>query len=358
MSMKSGKPPLSADLPPALAPAAIEEAAAHWFVRRQAGFGSGDEVRFNAWLAADPRCGAALAELEKAWETVSYPGRTGQGDEARQRLESRRRARRRRGLAIGCVGLAAGVALMFALLSGRSPALDPKAEPVSVAIRPDRQLLPDGSVIERNAQTDVEIDYSGRERRVRLTRGEALFTVAHDASRPFFVVAGGVEVRAVGTEFSVRYDPRQINVLVTEGRVAVTKIASAAPGDSDAVSPAATSALAEPVYVVAGRHVVMPSNLPLATAPEIKPMAASEIAAALAWRGKRIEFTRTPLAKVAELFNRQNRLQLSIDDAATGDLRITGLFWADDLEGFVRLLESGFKVTAERSGDVIRLRQQ
>jgi ferric-dicitrate binding protein FerR (iron transport regulator) len=60
---------------------------------------------------------------------------------------------------------------------------------------------------------------------------------------------------------------------------------------------------------------------------------------------------------VAELFNRQNRLQLRIGDSATGALRITGLVWSDDPEGFVRLLESGFNVTAERSGDVVHLRQ-
>ena len=56
---------------------------------------------------------------------------------------------------------------------------------------------------------------------MQLVRGEAHFVVAADASRPFVVSAGAVSVRAVGTEFVVRYSAREIGVLVTEGRVAV-----------------------------------------------------------------------------------------------------------------------------------------
>jgi transmembrane sensor len=166
-----------------------------------------------------------------------------------------------------------------------------------------------------------------------------------------------VEIRAVGTEFSVRCEPEKVNVLVTEGRVAVTHLAAVAAEKEDIAPSPATAAIVEPVYVSAGRHVVVPIDLSPLFVPEIKPMAVEEITAALAWRGKRIEFTRTPLSKIAELFNRQNVLQLSISDLSTAELRITGLVWADDPEGFVRLLESGFNVTAERSGDVIHLRR-
>jgi transmembrane sensor len=306
---------------------------------------------------SDSRCGVAWAELESAWATISYPGQTGQGDAALRQLRALRRARARKAFALGCFGLAAAAALMVAFWSPKSAGFNSAIEPIAVAIRPDRQLLPDGSMIERNARTDVEVDYSSQERRVRLIRGEALFAVAHDPLRPFFVMAGGVEIRAVGTEFSVRYEPEQVDVLVTAGRVAVMKHATVEPVVANPSPPTSSPAIMAPVYVEAGRHLVLPGDLPLLVVPEIKLMAAEEISAALAWRGKRIEFTRTPLSQVAELFNRQNRLQLRIGDSATGALRITGLVWSDDPEGFVRLLESGFNVTAERSGDVVHLRQ-
>jgi len=44
---------------------------------------------------------------------------------------------------------------------------------------------------------------------VTVEEGEALFEVAKDPHRPFVVRAGGSEVRAQGTVFSVRFIPRK-----------------------------------------------------------------------------------------------------------------------------------------------------
>ncbi|MGH7956064.1 MAG: iron-containing alcohol dehydrogenase, partial [Opitutaceae bacterium] len=77
-----------------------------------------------------------------------------------------------------------------------------------------------GSVVELNVDADILVDFSPVRRAVRLVRGEAHFTVATDAARPFVVSAGGVEVRAVGTGFAVHFAPQEIAVLVTEGQVA------------------------------------------------------------------------------------------------------------------------------------------
>jgi transmembrane sensor len=299
-----------------------------------------------------------LAELERAWDTISYPGRVGHEDGAKHRLLAFRRTRRRKSIvAAGCIGLAAAAALMVGLSPSFSLRMGSAPRAATMTVCPDRQLLPDGSAIERNAQTDIEVEYTPQERRVRLLRGEALFTVVSDPSRPFLVVAGGVETRAVGTEFSVRFAPTAVNVLVIEGEVAVSNIASATEVETGTAQSSHLSAQMEPVYVVAGKHVVMAVDVPRLMVPEIKVMKAEEMAAALAWRGKRIEFTRTPLSQVAEIFNRQNDLQLSIEDPATRDLRITGVFWADDPEGLVRLLQSGFEITSERSDARIRLAQ-
>ena len=79
---------------------------------------------------------------------------------------------------------------------------------------------------------------------------------------------------------------------------------------------------------------------------------------ALAWRGKRIEFTRTPMAEAVELLNRQNRIQLLVADSAVARIQLSGVFWADDPEGFVRLLENGMNVRAERSPESIVLRRR
>jgi len=98
--------------------------------------------------------------------------------------------------------------------------------------------LGDGSVIELNAQSRIRIRYHTREREVDLLRGQALFNVAHDATRPFIVYTAGSQVRAIGTQFDVYQKPAETKVSVIEGTVAVLPITqheSVDPGKSNAM---------------------------------------------------------------------------------------------------------------------------
>src|SRR6185312_12527900 len=64
--------------------------------------------------------------------------------------------------------------------------------------------LPDGTVIELNTDTVVSITNDLAQRRVWLTKGEALFEVKHDARHPFTVIASDHKVTDLGTKFVVR----------------------------------------------------------------------------------------------------------------------------------------------------------
>jgi transmembrane sensor len=62
-----------------------------------------------------------------------------------------------------------------------------------------------------------------------------------------------------------------------------------------------------------------------------------------------VEFTDTPLSEAIALFNRENQLSLSLADETTAKLRITGVFWTDDPEGFARLLDSSLGIKSRSS---------
>src|SRR5690606_5608621 len=98
-----------------------------------------------------------------------------------------------------------------------------------------REVLPDGSSVTLNTDTEVHVRYLAGERLVRMVRGEAHFTVAHDVSRPFGVRAGDHIVQAVGTAFNVRLQPRgEVEVMVTDGVVRILdEEESAAPATAD-----------------------------------------------------------------------------------------------------------------------------
>lgn len=329
----------------------IEETAADWFVRRRDGLPPEAEREYQAWVDADPRHAAAMAEFHATWEVVSFPASAKRDREAARVLDRWAAARRRRPYVIAVAGLAAAAALVFAFLPLGAPsrAVLPA---VAVAVRPNLETLPDGSTVELNAGAEIAVNFTPERRSVRLVHGEAFFSVTKDATRPFVVSARGVEVRAVGTAFAVRFDTEEVGVLVTEGRVAVEPVAPTAPngsGTGELPPPA------QPIYLDAGRRVALSvdhsNEAPLA----VKPLSAEEVGVALAWRGKRVEFSRMPLSDVAALFNSRNRVQLSISDGATASIPISGIFWSDDPEGFVRLLESGLGVRPKRSANTIFL---
>ena len=87
-------------------------------------------------------------------------------------------------------------------------------------------ILSDGSEVWVNSATVLEypIVFSGNRRIVKLN-GEAYFKVQDDSLRPFIVVvAGGIEVCALGTEFNVNaYAERFVESVLVKGKINVGK---------------------------------------------------------------------------------------------------------------------------------------
>jgi transmembrane sensor len=322
----------------------LEDTAADWISRRDGGLSRSELRELEAWLSADPRHAAAFAAMEAAWDAVNAPREQGRGEALERQIDARSRARTRRWFAVGMATLAAAAAVAFVVLRPL-PDRTPSAGPTYV-VRPDRQTLPDGSTVELNAGAEITVDYTDRLRSVQLLRGEGLFSVAKNPAVPFVVTAGHVEVRAVGTAFVVRRETDEVDVLVTEGRVAVAR----RDAPTDASRPEVVSG--PEVLLDAGRRVVIPAapaGLAAPVAPAIQTVTTQAIAAATAWRDRRVEFTFTPLREAVSLFNHQGGPPLILANESTAQLRITGVFWTDDSEGFVRLLESSLDLKSSRS---------
>lgn len=81
--------------------------------------------------------------------------------------------------------------------------------------------LPDGSTAWLDAGSAIRVDFGARERRIRLLRGNAFFTVRHGEARPFRVQALRGTVEDIGTSFEVRHGGGRVDVAVTQGAVSV-----------------------------------------------------------------------------------------------------------------------------------------
>lgn len=327
----------------------IDHETATWYARRDAGLSASDQAEFNRWLAADPRHAAAWREFDDSLGRFDTARRSGLATGMIQELALRRQQRQRRhwrnlaGGAAIAVGAAACAILLF-----RSPGAAPQALPSPsgpvVVSKPARRDLPDGTVVDLRPGAAIEVSYSSARRDVRLVRGEAHFAVTKNLMRPFVVNAHGVEVRAVGTGFSVEAESTVIRVVVTEGRVAVER-----PAGMSTVPEAIPM---DPVYADAGTRV----SVPVAAAPEVSPIAPEEMERELAWRGPRLELSGTSLSDAVAAFNRESRVQLQIADPSLAGVRMSGVFRADHSEDFALMLERHYGVRLERNARGILLR--
>jgi len=317
------------------------QAAAAWLARRDRGLTAAEQDEYLQWLRQDPRHGQALARLEGTWRVLDALARWRPAHSTQPNPDLLARPRllrwRRAGFALATAAAMAAGLLLVLSRSERSAEMPP-GRSLRVIPQPERLTLTDGSVVELNRDGRIETEFTPAERRVRLLGGEAHFTVAKNPARPFIVEAGAVAVRAVGTVFDVRRGATAVEVLVTEGKVRVER--SAFPG----------AAPAPPTSLVAGERAMVDTTTPGA-APVVAAVSAVEIERALAWQGVRLEFPSLPLSEIVAEFNLRNATQLVIGDEETARLRIGGTFRADNVEGFVRLLQAGFGVTAERRPD-------
>jgi transmembrane sensor len=202
------------------------------------------------------------------------------------------------------------------------------------------QRLADGSTLNLNTDTVVDVKFSEGSRSVRLETGQAFFTVAHGDLRRFLVMAGKTEIAAVGTQFDVRLKGRSTVLTVVEGQVDVRT------GNRQGAAPA------QVMRVAAGHRLQIDGDVMPAQSESV------DVQGAVAWLQRRIVFEREPLGEVADEFNRYGVVQFIIEDAGLRALPVSGVFNADDTDSFSAFLASLDGIRVERTpGEIHVVRQ-
>jgi len=261
----------------------------------------------------------------------------------REKKQRRRRVRATAGMlsVIFMVGL-----LWFG--SAKNGPVDALAAPgVAVMVLPERRVLPDGSVVELKDGSEITVDFGGELRRVTLRRGEAHFQVAKNPLRAFVVEAGGMEFRAVGTAFAVQLSSTKVEMLVTEGTVAVDR---APVPDVSLRGETAVGSESTPLALVEAGAQVAVSRVKetLGDRPKITALTPAESGEKLAWRVPRLELDDTPLAEAILAINRHSPVPLELKDAEVGKVGISGVLRVDNVEPLLRMLENNYNIRADR----------
>jgi len=192
------------------------EAAATWYV--QLNDGEADEARthaWQAWLQACPQHAAAwgrVEALQQQWTRM--PARAalcGLGAAQKQRRE-----------VLKILGILMAVGSCSWVAVEQVPYRAVLAQQ-RTGTRERRSLrLDDGTQLELNADTALDIHFDANQRLIRLYAGEILVKTAKDpARRPFIVTSGDGIITALGTQFSVRQFDDHTLVGVLESAVEI-----------------------------------------------------------------------------------------------------------------------------------------
>jgi transmembrane sensor len=269
--------------------------------------------------------------------------------------------------------LAAVAAGMLVVLVGAAAFLYLMPDQVIQTERGERRevALADGSVVQVDPETRLRVAYEANIRSVFLQRGRALFHVAKNAHRPFVVKVDDTTVRAVGTAFAVEQGQDSVVVTVAEGKVAVRPShavdAEGPQNRSDGSSPSQAqnrhdelpklppvpASRVAPVVVgmartpqdplrAVGGEIVLTANeqVIVEDSGTAEPVREVDSQRALAWAEGRLVFDNDSVEYAVREFNRYNRIQLTVHDAALARRTISGVFSAADPESFVAFIQS------------------
>jgi transmembrane sensor len=311
-----------------------EEEAAAWHARLGTTVVATQTIEdFFAWRAIAGNA-EAYRRVEKVWKDSAGlggdPAVAKALDDALRRGD--RRLARRAPLPKVAGAVAAGLVLVVAT-AGAFWWQDRGVYETSVGEQRVVQLA-DGSSIRLDTGSAVRVRFERGERRVSLEEGQAMFTVAPDASRPFVVSAGDTRVVAIGTVFDVRRQGDGVSVTLVSGAVDV----SAARSEGSTRRMAA----GQQTRVSAGELVTRAVNTEAETS----------------WTSGRLVFEGVPLRQAVGEVNRYLTDKVILDRSAPGDVRVEGVFDTGDRDAFVGAASAVFNLTvAEQADGSVRLSQ-
>ncbi len=331
----------------------IEREACAWVLKLDRGLSPKEQDELTDWLGADVLHRNAMTKHSWAWEELdrlaglqTTPGLPINPNLLDEDLPSSfwfHRLLKKRKVFLSLAASTVLVLLAFWVQIGVNQPEQPT--PPAMELVPFERIqtmrLSDGSRIELNHGAIVEEHYSASERSITLVQGEASFEVAKNPDRPFVVHVSSVRLVALGTVFNVRENEDFIDLIVSEGRVQVL-------GES-ALRSFAPESMRSPVIGQAERAIVTlgVENQTI----EVISLEQSQIEEELIWQPELIEFIDTPLIAVVSEFNRRNRIQIQLLNPSLQSMPLSGVFWSDNVEGFVRLLETNFNANIEWSRD-------
>ncbi len=325
------------------------EEASLWLTRLDRELTATEREELTDWLAGSPAHGQALIQMAESWDELDILSELSEVFPLDMQSRGYRWQRPSR-LVAGLAAAASIAAVVWlTMLVAPSSFEDVAATDTRVAGRAyetavgetSTARLPDGSVVTLNTNSLIEVVYTPTERTIFLLRGEGLFEVTPNSSRPFVVGAGDQVIRAVGTAFNIELSSaKAVEVTVTEGTVMVGTM----------LQPGTNSIRVDPeralTTLVAGESTVVDEN----TRMTVQSVSDQELGSRLAWQRGMLVFQGEPLEAVMAEFERYTTAQFEIAEEIR-DVPVGAYYPAGDVELLLIGLNKTFAIKSVRTGN-------
>jgi transmembrane sensor len=299
----------------------VEDWAAYWAVRLEEESVTELECReFGAWVLSDPA-------HEKAYLDQIAIGALASGMTLRSRTSglhvvggqsgpaAPRTMRRWRYVAAAAAVLLAVVAAAWLFMTrgiSTPPYVTGTGELRTVT-------FDDGSTATLNTKSEMRWVGTSRERQIILKRGEALFSIVPDPSRPFLVLIDQIEIRVIGTQFDAyRKADGTVVVSVLDGTIDVRHI--------DTEGAATWSRRLGANQQIAYRAP---------DAPAVHDIIASK---AVKWTHGEMEVDEAPLSEVVAELARYTDQRIVANDPRLNRMHVGGVLSVRDVHGALEVL--------------------
>lgn len=286
--------------------------AAEWYAQLHSGdSGAAELAEFERWRQQDAGHAEAYARMEKLWarfDTVSSKPAALALNKALKSGAGKRKKVVMQALmlciAISCAWFASQTGLGKYMLAD-----------YRTAIGEQRVIeLADQSRITLNTQSAIDIDFSGKERRITLQRGEIMIEVAKDKARPFIVETEHGSARALGTQYMVKREEQGTRVTVLESSVR-----------------ACAAKVPDCVDLIPGEQTVM-------TPDAVQAVNTVNVEAVSAWSKHMLVVDDRPLNQVLAELSRYRYGRIIYNENEMAGLRVSGVYALDDTDRTLAVL--------------------
>ena len=326
-----------------------------WITRLDKGLSRGEKQELIAWINQDQAHYAALKKISSLWGDVATKHDLNGLFSQKPQNKIQNDYLMKGVLAAGLVSVALLSANLFnevnkIWLSPQHNIIKQSAYQKYSSQYGEQKVvtLDDGSTVELNTNTIIEVAYSKLQRKITLIRGEAKFDVAKDINRPFTVISGYNSFTALGTIFNVqRENSSSVELLVKEGSVLVDEanapISKLLNTIKTSKTQQAKNLTKHNSIVSAGEKVAITNNITSA----IQSLSVQEVKQELAWQQGILIFDGEPLAQVLKEVQRYNPIKFMPIDTDMANLRVSGYFKTNDINALLQSLNYNFAINAK-----------